>query len=56
MDPSILIHLIKNYDNLDMTSWLHTIKQPTLIIAGQDDKITPLRKSGIDEASLDSEQ
>jgi pimeloyl-ACP methyl ester carboxylesterase len=42
MDPSILIHLIENYDNLDMTSWLHTIKQPTLIIAGQDDKITPL--------------
>lgn len=42
MDPTILIHLIENYDALDMTSWLHDIKVPTLIIAGENDKVTPI--------------
>ncbi len=42
MDPGILLHLIENYDAVDMTPWLHTIDVPTLIIAGREDKITPL--------------
>jgi len=42
MDPGILLHLIENYDLVDMTSWLHTIDVPTLIIAGREDKIIPL--------------
>jgi pimeloyl-ACP methyl ester carboxylesterase len=42
MDPTILIHLIENYESVDMTHWLHNLKVPTLLIAGQDDKVTPL--------------
>lgn len=44
MDPSILIHLIQNYDSYDATSWLHTISSPTLIIAGQQDRVVPLEQ------------
>ena len=42
MDPAILIHLIDSYDGYDATSWLHTIRAPTMILAGDQDKITPL--------------
>ncbi len=42
MDPSILIHLIGDYHAYDASSWLHTIKAPTLILAGDEDKVTPL--------------
>jgi pimeloyl-ACP methyl ester carboxylesterase len=44
MDPSILIHLIENYNQYDATAWLHTIQAPTLILAGEQDKITPLEQ------------
>jgi non-heme chloroperoxidase len=44
MDPSILIHLIENYDQYDGIAWLHTIKTPTLIIAGDQDMIIPLEQ------------
>lgn len=44
MDPRILIHLIQNYDTFDATSWLHTVRVPTLILAGQEDKIIPLEQ------------
>jgi len=44
MDPAILIHLIENYDSYDATAWLHTIQVPTLIIAGEQDKITPIEQ------------
>lgn len=43
-DPSILIQLIDNYEAYDATAWLHTIKVPVLIIAGEQDKITPLEQ------------
>ncbi len=42
MDPSILIHLIENYALYDATAWLHTIQAPTLIIAGEQDKMIPI--------------
>lgn len=44
MDPAILINLIHNYDEYDATSWLHTIDVPTLILAGEGDRITPLEQ------------
>lgn len=44
MDPAILLHLIDDYDSCDSTSWLHTIQTPTLIIAGEQDKIVPLEQ------------
>ena len=37
-----LQHLIENYDHVDCTSWLHEIKKPTLIIAGEEDKVVPI--------------
>ena len=44
MDPAILIHLIKSYENYDATHWLHMINVPTLIIAGENDNVIPLRQ------------
>lgn len=44
MDPAVLIHLIEGYQMSDSTSWLHTIKTPTLIIAGDEDKVIPIRQ------------
>jgi pimeloyl-ACP methyl ester carboxylesterase len=43
-DPAILIQLIENYDSYDSTAWLHTIQVPTLIIAGEHDKLIPLEQ------------
>lgn len=42
MDPDILINLIENYDAYDSTPWLHTVKAPTLILAGEKDHMLPL--------------
>ncbi len=42
LDPRVFLNLIKNYDHYDATPWLHTIKAPTLILAGEDDKICPI--------------
>ena len=42
MDPAVFIHLIENYDNVDSTSWLHTIKVPSLIIGGEEDRLVPI--------------
>jgi pimeloyl-ACP methyl ester carboxylesterase len=44
MDPAILIHLIENYEHHDATAWLHTIKAPTLIIAGEQDNVIPVEQ------------
>jgi pimeloyl-ACP methyl ester carboxylesterase len=43
-DPSILIQLIENYDVYDATAWLHTIQAPTLIIAGEQDRLIPVEQ------------
>lgn len=42
MDPAILIHLIQNYDTYDASAWLHTVNVPTLILAGDQDRVIPL--------------
>jgi pimeloyl-ACP methyl ester carboxylesterase len=42
MDPAILVHLIDSYENFDATNWLHEIKVPTLVIAGEHDRMIPL--------------
>lgn len=41
IDPSIFIHLIENYHKHDAQAWLHTLKTPTLLISGAQDKVTP---------------
>jgi 3-oxoadipate enol-lactonase len=33
--------LMLDYDRVDATPWMHELKQPTLIIAGAEDAITP---------------
>src|SRR5205823_1842687 len=43
-DPAILIQLIESYDSFDALSWLHTIRVPTLILAGENDMIIPLEQ------------
>lgn len=42
LDPKIFLHLIRNYDQYDGTSWLHTIQVPTLVFAGERDRVVPL--------------
>jgi pimeloyl-ACP methyl ester carboxylesterase len=44
MDPGILINLISNYDTYDASAWLHTIKVPTLILAGENDNVIPMEQ------------
>ncbi len=44
MDPSILIRLIENYETYDATAWLHTVQVPTLILAGEKDKLIPVEQ------------
>lgn len=44
LDPRVFLHLIRNYDHFDGSSWLHTIKAPTLVIAGENDLIVPFRQ------------
>jgi non-heme chloroperoxidase len=44
MDPSILVQLIENYSAFDATAWMHTVDVPSLIIAGEGDKIIPLEQ------------
>ena len=43
-DPSILVHLIQNYNAYNATAWLHTIDKPVLILAGENDKVIPLEQ------------
>ncbi|MFZ9594897.1 MAG: alpha/beta fold hydrolase [Bdellovibrionia bacterium] len=43
-DPAILLHLIENYDTVDANAWLHTIHVPTLILAGEHDRVIPVEQ------------
>jgi pimeloyl-ACP methyl ester carboxylesterase len=43
-DPAILIQLIENYDAYDAAAWLHTIQAPTLLLAGEHDKLIPIEQ------------
>jgi pimeloyl-ACP methyl ester carboxylesterase len=42
MDPRVFLTLIRNYDRYDGSSWLHTLKIPVRILAGEDDLIIPI--------------
>ncbi len=44
VDFKILMELIKNYEAYGSTSWLHTIAVPTLILAGENDKVIPKKQ------------
>ena len=44
MDPAIFLQVIGEYQKHDCTSWLHTVNVPTLIVAGENDNITPLEQ------------
>jgi pimeloyl-ACP methyl ester carboxylesterase len=41
MDPGIFLQVLRHYQSYDASSWLHTLKVPTLIIAGDEDLVTP---------------
>ncbi len=42
LDPEVLLRLMASYENWDATSWLHTLRIPTLIISGREDRVIPL--------------
>jgi len=44
LDPRVFLHLIRNYDTYDGSSWLHTIDAPSLVIAGEKDLVIPIRQ------------
>lgn len=44
MDPKLFLTLLQNYDQFDATAWLHEISVPTLILAGENDKVIPLKQ------------
>jgi len=41
VDLDIFLSLLKDFMNTDATHWLHEVKAPTLVIAGERDLITP---------------
>lgn len=43
-DPAIMIQLIENYSAYDATAWLHTVNTPTLILAGEQDRLIPVEQ------------
>jgi non-heme chloroperoxidase len=42
LDPRVLLNLVQNYDHFDATPWLHEVDVPTLILAGDQDKVIPV--------------
>lgn len=42
MNPEILLFLMEDYNACDYTIWLHNVQVPTLVIAGEQDKMIPL--------------
>ena len=41
MDPGVLLHVLEAYQSHDSSAWLHTLQVPTLILSGDEDKVTP---------------
>ena len=39
--PTVMTHMMADYESFDATPWLHKIKQPTIVISGEKDYITP---------------
>ncbi len=44
MDPAILMQLIESYEAYDGSAWLNKIECPTLILAGEKDRVIPLEQ------------
>ncbi len=42
LDPRVFLRLIGAYRDYDCTPWLHEVKVPTLVVAGENDRIIPL--------------
>lgn len=41
MDMLVMLQMLKDYENIDASSWLHRVDVPTLIIAGEHDLVIP---------------
>ena len=41
LPPAVLTRMMDDYQHFDATPWLHDIKQPTFIVSGEKDLITP---------------
>lgn len=47
VDLDIFLHLLDDFMKTDATHWLHEVKAPTLVIAGERDKITPAKNQRV---------
>jgi pimeloyl-ACP methyl ester carboxylesterase len=47
VDLDIFLNLLGDFMKTDATHWLHEVKAPTLVIAGERDMITPLKNQRI---------
>jgi pimeloyl-ACP methyl ester carboxylesterase len=41
LNPAVLTTMMDDYQKFDATSWLHELKMKTLILSGEEDKVTP---------------
>jgi pimeloyl-ACP methyl ester carboxylesterase len=44
IEPRVFVELIKSYRKFDATPWLHELKLPTLVIAGEYDRVIPVQQ------------
>ena len=49
----VFLQLAENFDPYDATDWLHTVKTPTLVIAGDQDIITPIAQQELMHQLID---
>lgn len=47
VDLDIFLNLLDDFMKTDATHWLHEVKAPTLVIAGERDRITPLKNQRV---------
>jgi pimeloyl-ACP methyl ester carboxylesterase len=47
VDLDIFLNLLGDFMKTDATHWLHEVKAPTLVIAGERDRITPLKNQRV---------
>ena len=41
LPPSVLTTMMDDYQSFDATPWLHDLKQKTLVLSGEEDRVTP---------------
>ena len=41
LSPSVLTTMMDNYQTYDATPWLHELNQKTLVLSGEEDRVTP---------------